>query len=229
MKLSKRLQQVDRMIAKKYDHIWDCCCDHGLLGMNLLARDAGTVIHFVDVVEPLIDNLASQLLKYQADHVNQTMLKSKWQVHCLGAENIPLQRNTSNLIIIAGVGGDLLIEIVDAIVTKHPNQDFDFLLCPIHHNYKVRQALTRLGLGLVDEVLVTENKRFYEVIHASTESKRAISPVGSVMWDFSRQEDQECLKQTLAHYQRIQRTEDKCLLKFTQKVISDYHALNTSI
>lgn len=227
MKLSKRLQQIDQMISKKYDHIWDCCCDHGLLGISLLARDAGMVIHFVDVVKPLMDELASQLLTKQNDHNKQTVFKSTWQVHCLSAGNIPLQRNVSNLIIIAGVGGDLLIEIVAAIRTQYPEQSLEFLLCPVHHNYKVRQALIDLGLGLVDEILVKENNRFYEVIHVSTDSKQTIAPVGSLMWNFSRQDDQEYLEQTLAHYQRIARTGDKRLLEDTQNVIADYRALNT--
>jgi len=230
--LSKRLQNIDGMISKEYDHIWDCCCDHGLLGIYLLARNAATIIHFVDVVEPLMDDLVSRLLTHQADHVRQATLQNKspseWQVHCFGAEKIPIEGNGSNLVIVAGVGGDLLIEIVEAILLRHPNQDLEFLLCPVHHNYKVRQSLISLGLNLIDEKLVKENKRFYEVIHAARETKQSISPVGSMMWDFSREDDNEYLKQTLAHYQRIQKNKHSALLKDTQTIISDYRALNTS-
>lgn len=228
MKLSKRLQQIDHMITKKYDHIWDCCCDHGLLGRHLLTRNAAATIHFVDVVEPLMADLESYLLKHHVAQNNQTILKSKWQVHCLDAEMISIQSNASSLVIIAGVGGELLIEIVEALLTAHPDQDLEFLLCPVHHNYKVRQSLVSLGLGLLDEKLVIENKRFYEVIHTSTDAKLPISPVGSIMWDFSRKDDLTYLSQTLAHYHRMQRTEDKRLLQDTQKIISDYRGLNTS-
>jgi len=227
MKLSKRLQQIDHMVSKKYDHIWDCCCDHGFLGMSLLARNAASTVHFVDVVEPLMQDLESYLLKNYIEPNKHPTLKSNWQVHCLGAEKINIQSNTSNLVIIAGVGGDLLIEIVEAILTTHSNKNIELLLCPVHHNYKVRQSLISLGLGLINEHLVIENKRFYEVIHTSTDSKLPISPVGSIMWDFSRQDDLDYLSQTLAHYQRMQKKEDSTLLKFTQKVISDYRRLLT--
>jgi len=225
MKLSKRLQQIDRMISKEYDHIWDCCCDHGFLGMNLLARNAASTIHFVDNVEPLIKNLELQLLKKHTKSSQIAPLNNEWQVHCLSAEKIPIQNNASNLVIIAGVGGDLLIEIVEAILLKYPNQDLEFLLCPVHHNFKVRRALKHLGLGLVNENLVKENNRFYEILHTSLSSKQTISNVGSLMWDFSRQDDRDYLSKTIAHYERIQKTENNVLFENTQSIISDYRRL----
>ncbi|MDX2422429.1 MAG: SAM-dependent methyltransferase, partial [Amphritea sp.] len=48
MKLSKRLTQIEQLVAPGYTHIWDCCCDHGLLGAALLARHSDAQIHFVD-------------------------------------------------------------------------------------------------------------------------------------------------------------------------------------
>jgi len=224
MKLSKRLQQIDRMISKKYDHIWDCCCDHGLLGMSLLDQNAAAMIHFVDVVEQLMADLESQLLKSYTEH-NKATLNSKWKVHCLGAEKIPIQNSGNNLIIIAGIGGDLLIEIVESILVKHPFQNLEFLLCPVHHNYKVRKALRNMGLGLVDESLVKENKRFYEILHTSTNSKQPISEVGSQMWDFSRQDDQDYLNQTIAHYERMKKSDKITFFEDTKAIISNYRRL----
>jgi tRNA (adenine22-N1)-methyltransferase len=225
MKLGKRLQQIDRMVPVKYDHIWDCCCDHGFLGMHLLARNAAPSIHFVDVVESLMADLASQLLKHHTKQANQANLKSDWKVHCLSAAEISMPQCEHNLVIISGVGGDLLIELVEAILKKHPNQPLDFLLCPVHHNYKVRKALIKNGLGLIDESLVKENKRFYEVIYVSTTASQPLSPAGSVMWDFSRKDDLAYLNQMLAHYRRIQHTENTDLVNETQEIIHAYHHL----
>ena len=44
------------MIPDGYDHIWDCCCGHGLLGMTLLARHAAEHIHFVEKNDPQWSN-----------------------------------------------------------------------------------------------------------------------------------------------------------------------------
>jgi len=225
MKLSKRLQKINNMVIQPYDHIWDCCCDHGFLGMSLLVRNAATTIHFVDIVEQLMEDLEAQLVKNHPKNNQIADLNNAWQVHCLGAERIPIQSNTSNLVIISGVGGDLLIEIVEAILAHHSNQELEFLLCPVHHNYKVRQALRKLNLGLVNEELIKENKRFYEILHISTHSEQAISDVGSQMWDLSRQDDQEYLNQTIAHYERMQKSTNRTFFEDTQNIISDYRCL----
>ena len=42
----------------------------------------------------------------------------------------------------------------------------------------------------------------YEIIHVSHSVSQPISLVGSMMWDFSRQDDQDYLHKTIAHYKR---------------------------
>lgn len=220
LKISKRLQKINQMITKHYDHIWDCCCDHGLLGQTLLNKSAAGTVHFVDIVEPLMRDLQQHL-------ENTSASNQHWKVHCIDVANIPLPADCrlKNLIIIAGVGGDLLIQLVQSILDKHPNRELEFLLCPVHHNYKVRQALIQLGLGLIDESLVHDNKRFYEVIYVSTSSNKSLSPVGSLMWDFARKEDNEYLRKTVAHYQRMNQKHDPK----TSQIIHEYSALVNSL
>ncbi len=227
MKVSQRLQQIDKMITRYYDHIWDCCCDHGLLGLALLQRKAARKVHFVDVVEPLMLNLQVKLQRF---FVNDSADNS-WQVHCMDVAKLPLTSAsitddppsaiTNHLIIIAGVGGELTAKLVQSILTTHPQQELEFLLCPVHHNYKVRQALTGMGLGLINERLIRENNRFYEIIHVSTNASQAISPVGSKMWDFSHTNHQEYFNRTIAHYQRMSKSEGQDI----HSIIADYQAL----
>ena len=195
MKKSQRLQKIDEMVTQKYDHIWDCCCDHGLLGMSLLERRVTGVVHFVDVVETLILGLTESLKTY-ADGL-------QWQTHCIDVAQLPLSKNESHLIIIAGVGGDLLIDLVGSITNKYPELNLEFILCPVHHNYQVREALINLNYSLVNESLVKENKRFYEIIHVVRHGNQSLSLTGSEMWDFKRVEDREYLQLILAHYERM--------------------------
>ncbi len=222
MRAGIRLTKIDEMINNHYQHIWDCCCDHGLLGLALLKRHGANTIHFIDIVEPLITKLHTQLLTHFASNLNA------WQTHCLDVTKIPLSKqptvNPTNLerstyaghlssgkhlIIIAGVGGDLLIELVTAIVRQHAQQELEFMLCPVHHNYKVRQALISLDFSLINEAIVKENKRFYEIIHVVVNPKanksqlKPIAVVGSSMWDFSCVEHQQYFNETINHYQRM--------------------------
>jgi tRNA (adenine22-N1)-methyltransferase len=185
------------MVVSPYSHIWDCCCDHGFLGASLLEDHPKAVVHFVDIVPELIQSVESNL--------NRICPGAQWQTHCLDASKLPLAENPGNhLVIIAGVGGDLTAEILEFICTRNPTLKVDFLLCPVHHHFDLRQKLIQLNLGLKDEALVKENHRFYEVFLVTTEpeNNRKVTDVGKAIWHH------ECaevyLEQTLNHYQRVQ-------------------------
>ncbi|MDB1124715.1 tRNA (adenine(22)-N(1))-methyltransferase [Vibrio algarum] len=204
MKLSKRLTQIEQMVTSGYAHIWDCCCDHGFLGAALLSRHATTPIHFVDIVPELMAELKNKLHRFYTN--------SRWETHCLDVAKLPLEQYKGNhLIIIAGVGGDLMIQFIEAIYQKHSGVDIDFLLCPVHHQYALRQKLIELKFGLKNEVLIEDNQRFYEVIHISSvlDGNDKISPIGDRIWqsDSDKQTDiiGQYLDKTLNHYQRIGR------------------------
>ncbi len=187
------------MVRERYSHIWDCCCDHGFLGQLLLDGGRADCVHFVDVVPALMTKLETRLQQYYADQ--------NWQVHCMDVADLPLEKHAKNkqpqLIIIAGVGGDLLIELVSAIRQAHPHLPLEFLLCPVYHNYKVRQALAGLSLGMVSECLLKEKQHYYEIMHVAVNAGQPISLVGDSMWDFSDDMHMAYLQQTLDHYQRM--------------------------
>ncbi|WP_415774899.1 tRNA (adenine(22)-N(1))-methyltransferase [Shewanella oncorhynchi] len=225
MKISQRLQQINSMISGHYDHIWDCCCDHGLLGMLLLERSAARQVHFVDCVPSLMQALELRLQRFfpadlsgQNPHLNlgidpNLSCHTQWQVHCLDVAALPLEQTSDKdkqLIIIAGVGGELLVELVRAILAQHPQRPLEFILCPVHHNYYVRQSLSALGLGLKSELLLEENQRFYEILHVSTivaPNGLPITATGSLMWqtldEVSLPRAHRYLSQVIGHYQRM--------------------------
>lgn len=217
------------MIDREYDHIWDCCCDHGFLGAQLLKRNAAKTIHFVDVVADLMLVLESKLQRFLPDNMQsdqQTM--PKWKVHCIDVAMLPLtqyKNNDTHLIIIAGIGGDLLIELVSQILANHPDKHLEFILCPVHHNYKVRSQVSKHKLGLLHECLIKENKRFYEIMHLSTQSSTPVSHVGSQMWDLARDDDRDYLTKTLEHYRRMQQYSPANHVDIEQ-IISQYQAVN---
>lgn len=224
MKISQRLQKIDSMVMPRYDHIWDCCCDHGLLGFLLLRREVAKTIHFVDVAEPLVAEVTTKLQRFFPEGAKT----SSWQTHVADVAKLQLSSATNvnegscHLMIIAGVGGDLLIELVAGLLVENPQQKMEFLLCPVLHTYKVRNTLIEMGFSLIDECLVQENNRFYEVLHVSLHAAQPISPVGSIMWDLSRPDDQAYLTRTISHYQRVSQNVERDV----QQILKDYQALN---
>lgn len=214
-KISKRLQKIDSMVNSPYQSIWDCCCDHGLLGLTLLKRKAANKIHFVDIVP----SLTTHLEKLLQQHFNSSDYAQHWQVHCIDVAELPLKAQGKQLVIIAGVGGELLVKFIETIINQFQQKlpisstsELEFILCPVHHNYQVRQALISYNFTLIDESIVTENNRFYEVIHVKKqfpakpglkETDNKISPIGDKMWDFTTKTHQQYLSKIIDHYQRM--------------------------
>ncbi len=210
MKVGTRLETIATLVKTHYDHIWDGCCDHGLLGMLLLQRRSADKVHFVDVLSTPMAKLQEQLERFFP--ANDEDLAC-WEVHCQKLETLQLTRSDKHLVIIAGIGGDKVIEFVTSIKTNHPFAEIEFLLCPVHHNYRVRSAMIKLGLGLIDEKLVTENGRFYEILHLSSGSTEPLSKVGSKMWDFTCSEHRQYLINQIEHFEQKARTGDEAQLK----------------
>ena len=247
MKLSKRLQQIRAMTASNYDHIWDCCCDHGLLGMSLLETNLldqyTPKIHFVDIVPKLMEELEKKLHKHFVNHTKShtpNPLQNDWQTHCLDVSDLPLASYPGkHLIIIAGVGGDQTCQFIEDICKNNPDLSFDFLLCPVHQLYHVRSQLIKQNLELKSEVLLEENQRFYELILASKSPKtsnninhttNAVSPVGKQIWQCESKDSltiaQNYLNKTLGHYRRIlQGSENKEIAGIIEK----YHKIQQDL
>ncbi len=206
MKLGKRLQNIEALVTAQYDHIWDCCCDHGLLGAALLARQAAPTVHFVDVVPKLMQALENKLAHFFPKNTSST-----WQVHCMDVSKLRLQEfNGKHLVIIAGVGGDLMTELVSAIYRHNSGVDIDFLLCPVHHQFTLRKQLIQFDFNLLTERLAVENERSYEILLVTTadNSSLKINPVGSLIWCAETEAQvkvaKEYLQKTIAHYERMQ-------------------------
>ena len=213
------------MVAENYDHIWDCCCDHGFLGAALLSKNAAPYIHFVDIVAELMHTLEKELSRFFPGDSSSASL---WQVHCVDVSTLPLQNyRGKHLVIIAGVGGDLMARFIHAISQNHTGIEIDFLLCPVHHQFTLRQQLIKLDFSLLTEALIIESQRFYEVLLVSSkpDASSAINPVGSLIWQSHTPEQlkimTDYLASVLAHYQRVQLSSNSDV----QHIIDAYRAI----
>lgn len=222
MKLGARLEQIKQLVSPDYDHAWDCCCDHGYLGQALLEENHPARIHFVDIVPDLIDALDLLLQRHKAN--------ANWQTHCMDVAELPIRENPGkHLIIIAGIGGDLMIDLIKRIQQRNA-VSVDFLLCPVYHQFAVRKHLIQSGFKLLQECLVQENRRFYEIIkvaattHSSADLPN-ISLAGEQIWrpvsEDQYQDALRYLKRTLEHYRRVGRGNQKSV----QPIIDAYSAI----
>ncbi|WP_394200532.1 tRNA (adenine(22)-N(1))-methyltransferase [Shewanella waksmanii] len=190
MKLSRRLKAIANLIGPQPAQVWDCCCDHGYLGAALLSR--GHKVHFVDVVADITDALTVKLNQFFAVEDKQS---PPWTVHCIDVAQLPLANYPTKrpvIIVIAGIGGELMRDLLLDLqpVLNQLNAAISLILCPVNHAYLVRAFLSEQVYYCDNELLIEENKRFYEIMHITTQPNRQnqgyrVSKVGRKIWQSS--------------------------------------------
>ncbi|MDG1323562.1 MAG: tRNA (adenine(22)-N(1))-methyltransferase TrmK, partial [Porticoccaceae bacterium] len=168
-----RLSLLENMLVEPYRMVWDCCCDHGLLGMSLLKRSRASEVIFVDVLEEQMKKLEATLRQ------NCPVDEYRWHVRCGDVKNIVVPNRESQLFIIAGVGARQTVEFINSLSLSAPHVSFDLLICSVHGNYAVRNALINNGYKLKGEQIIFENNRFYEGIYVSKGASEEIANTGS--------------------------------------------------
>lgn len=233
--LGPRLQTIFDIVAQaqqegRYNCVWDCCCDHGYLGISILNEALCEKLYFVDQVPHIIKRLVPKLEEYPAE---------KFDLFSADAGALKFNPAQRHLVILAGISGKTIINVVQAIKKSHPNGRIDFILCPTNAIYNVREFLhlSQAELSLTDELFVTEKKRHYEVIYVSAvqESclqdnslqKSLLEPGVSLtgnLWDGENKVHQHYLKNLIKHYQRESQGENRDRSKRILKEYQDCFA-----
>lgn len=225
IQLGVRLQTLYELIldrqrpTRRYDQIWDCCCDHGYLGRALLSADCCEQVIFVDQVPHIMDRLADRL----------RTVKSGFQLITGDAGKLPLASEKSQLVILAGVGGEQLVEMLIDLETLNPGASVDYLLCPVNHTRALRQYLHQnpQRFKLFHERILCDRGRFYEVLfttyHDSSVTEAKISLSGE-MWDFSLADHQTYHAKLLRYYRARLRNDPDGL---AAQALKDYQSLNS--
>ena len=205
IQLGKRLGAIAKLITQNqaYDHIWDCCCDHGYLGTYLLSYFSKQAKHkvqinFVDQVTHITEQLCDKLKQGPFSH---------YEVHTLDAGRLEFAKNKDHCIIIAGVTTTGTLKILQTLLSLHPKQTIDFILCPTRGQYDLRQYLRKQKAHLLEERHILENGRHYELLYVRVygnqvqNNYKQVSSIGE-FWQYDNTEHLKYLKNKISHYQR---------------------------
>ena len=154
-RLSPRLNAIYELIEElqyqyPYPCVWDCCCDHGHLGIKILVNGLSDKIIFVDQLMHLIEQLSVRL---------GTFDESRHELITADAGELNFNDELRHLVILAGVGGETSVEIVKAIEDRHPAVQIDYIFCPSTSQKALREYLTNNNFQQAFEDLVLDNKR----------------------------------------------------------------------
>ena len=190
MNLKPRLDKVHQYaleFSKENTDFYDICCDHGYLGQSL--KNYYTNIHFVDPVESIIGRLKDRLGEYKGYHF-----------HSKYGQDINIE-SPSSVVSICGVGGDLVISLIDSIMKRNTNIE-NFILCPQNRCAEVRMFLKKHFFKCLRQELVSEGQMTYEVFTVSRTKGRDFDLIGESMFENGNSSHLDYALSKKNHYQR---------------------------
>ena len=143
----------------------DIGCDHGYLAIELIKSGKAAYVHACDLRQ-------------------QPLEKAKVNAQRFGAENIrfsqadglaAVEENEVDTIICAGMGGDLITQIITACPWIR-DEKYTLILQPQSSGQDLRRSLTEQGFGIVEETLVEDGGFLYQVITMRYGLAQKLSP-----------------------------------------------------
>ena len=163
MKLTDRLLKIASLVSKG-KKIADIGTDHGYIPVYLLNKGTIPFAILADVNKGPLEN-ARKEVKYN-NLTDKTDLR-------LGSGIEVLKKDEVDEIIIAGMGGILISELLEA--NKEVAHSVDkLILQPMQAQEDLRKYLLGNGYEIVNEVLVKEDFRIYEIIETKYTGKNTI-------------------------------------------------------
>lgn len=147
--IDDRLKSIASMVDK-CNVIADIGTDHGYLPIYLIQNDIASFAYAADVAINPLTSAKENINKYNLSDRFETIL-------CDGLTKLPKGIDT---IIIAGMGGNLMIDILE-------NKKFDYdtyILQPNLHHYALRKYLMDNNYVIIDEKICHAHKKYYEII-----------------------------------------------------------------
>ena len=160
LKLTNRLEAIAKYIPAN-GAVVDVGTDHGYIPVYLLNKGYIDFAILADVNKGPLENAKSEVI-----HNNLT---DKVDLR-LGSGIEVLNENEVDEVIIAGMGGILISELLEAKKSVAHNLD-KLILQPMQAQDELRKYLLNNGYEILDEVLVKEDFRIYEIIVAKYTSK----------------------------------------------------------
>lgn len=155
MKLSKRLYAISKLV-EKYKHgevLADIGSDHGYLPCDLVSRNVMKKAYACDIAEGPLNASKENI---QLNHLENKVIP------LLGSGMNPIINKNVDMISISGMGGILMVEILDEY--KDLLKNYRFVLQANVGIEVLREYLNQMNLKIIDEDIVKDAHHIYEII-----------------------------------------------------------------
>jgi tRNA (adenine22-N1)-methyltransferase len=160
MKLSKRLETIASFVPEG-SRIADIGTDHGYIPIHLVQEGKAKYAIAMDVRE-------GPLLRARA-HIQEAGLKTQVEVR-LSDGLLKLGQNEADCVVIAGMGGELMIHILEGGRNLWEGIPY-WVLSPHSDLDKVRRFLEEQEFFIKQETMIKEEGKYYSVMGVSRKTK----------------------------------------------------------
>ncbi len=150
MKISKRLKECANHVAP-YTKVADVGTDHALLPIYLVQNNIATHVFASDVREGPLGFAKRNIQKEGFDNIEIIL-----------SDGIKHINESVEVIIVSGMGGKLISEIISDNLYNVQR----LILQPNMASNILRKKLQEIGFSIIDEIIITDNDIFYEIIVA---------------------------------------------------------------
>ena len=154
IKLDNRLKEIVKILGKN-EIVVEVGCDHGYVANYLIEEDLAKLVYATDISKPSLEkNIEFSKLRGNENKV----------ISILGNGLFPVKDKNFDAVIMAGMGGELIMKIID--------DAFDFIqkktliLQPMTARVELRKYLGEKGFKIEKESIIRDGNKFYEIIRA---------------------------------------------------------------
>jgi len=151
MKISKRLKTISDLLSDNINVI-DVGCDHALLDIYLFNNKKNINIIASDIKEGPLEQAKKNIEKYGCKNIKVKK-----------GNGIDTIESDTDTIVIAGMGGDTIIDILDNGKDKLDNIK-SMVISPQSEWYKTRKFIVSLGFYIDEEVMIEDKGKYYLII-----------------------------------------------------------------
>lgn len=150
--LDERLSAIVDLVGRA-DTVVDVGCDHGYVANYLVEENLAQKVYATDISEPSLRKNE----RFAFSRGNDQRV-----ISLLGDGLVPLRDKDFDLVIIAGMGGDLIIKILQKSFDLVKGKTL--ILQPMTQRDSVRKYLVENGFKIQKEAIVRDKNKFYEIM-----------------------------------------------------------------
>jgi tRNA (adenine22-N1)-methyltransferase len=211
---SKRLNALSLLVEKykRGDVLADIGSDHGYLPCDLVSRNIVSLAYACDIAQgPLNASIENIKLNHLENKV----------IPLLGSGMMPIIDKKVDMITISGMGGVLMVEILDTYREKLKN--YRFVLQANTGIDILRKYLNEQSIHIIDEAIVEDAHHIYEIIVCEYGNRDDLTELDYIFGPILRKNKDKLFIKKWTHQLNIQ----KNILKSLDKTHPKYQEVKT--